>query len=307
MRKAFVKTLVEMADIDERILLLTGDIGYSALEPFADKFPERFLNVGVAEQNMVGLATGMAEGGYIPFVYSIATFCTMRPYEFIRNGPILHNLPVRIVGVGGGFEYGHAGATHHALEDVGIMRTQPGITVIVPADHIQTRSALLAGRGIPGPIYYRLGKDDQTTIPGLNGRFELEKPQLINDGNDLLIIAMGGVSSEAVAAAESLKNRGINSTVMIIASVKPISSEALADIFMRFKVVLTVEGHYTTGGIGSLVSEVIAEYGLGCKVVRCGIKKMKGGKSGSQNFLRHIHGISADKLVTSAINALNLP
>src|SRR5438093_8841337 len=142
MRRAFVNTLVELAERDPRILLLTGDLGYMALESFAERFPDRFVNVGVAEQNMVGLATGLAEAGLIPFVYSIATFASLRPYEFIRNGPILHQLPVRIVGVGGGFEYGHAGATHFALEDVGVMRVQPRIAAVAAADHEQLASAL---------------------------------------------------------------------------------------------------------------------------------------------------------------------
>src|SRR5689334_9912455 len=160
-----------------------------ALEPFADRFPDRFINVGVAEQNMVGLATGLAEAGFLPFLYSIVTFASLRPYEFIRNGPVLHHLPVRIAGVGGGFEYGSAGPTHHGLEDVGIMRIQPGLTVIAPADYRQTRTALLATWDLPGPVYYRLGKDDRTVVPGLEGQFELGRAQVIREGNDLLIVA----------------------------------------------------------------------------------------------------------------------
>src|SRR5271154_5163695 len=142
MRGTFAKTLTELAGIEPRIFLLTGDLGYMALEPFAERYPDRFLNVGVAEQNMVGIATGLAEAGFIPVVYSIVTFASLRPYEFIRNGPILHQLPVRIAGVGGGCEYGHNGATHYGLEDVGVMRVQPGITVVAPGDAAQTRTAL---------------------------------------------------------------------------------------------------------------------------------------------------------------------
>src|SRR5262245_23365599 len=171
MRRAFVQTLTEIADRDSRILLLTGDLGYMALEPFAEKFPSRFFNVGVAEQNMVGLATGLAEAGYLPFVYSIVTFATLRPYEFIRNGPIQHQLPVRIVGMGGGVEYSHNGLSHYGLEDVAVMRAQPGLSVIAPADYQQARAAVLATWDLPGPIYYRLGKDDRTLVPGLDGQF----------------------------------------------------------------------------------------------------------------------------------------
>ena len=182
MRATFVATIAELAAQDERILLLTGDLGFMALEPFSERFPDRFFNAGVAEQNMVGLATGLAEAGYIPFVYSIVTFASLRPYEFIRNGPILHQLPVRIVGVGGGFEYGTAGTSHHGLEDIGVMRIQPGITVIAPADAQQTRTALAATYDLPGPIYYRLGKDDKAVVPGLDGRFALGEAEMIGDG-----------------------------------------------------------------------------------------------------------------------------
>src|SRR5438093_8078761 len=129
MRTAFVRTLTDLAARDDRIVLLTGDLGWSVVEPFAERFPQRFFNAGVAEQNMVGVATGLAEAGFIPFVYSIVTFATLRPYEFIRNGPIQHRLRVRIVGVGGGVEYGSNGLSHYGLEDVAVLRAQPGITI----------------------------------------------------------------------------------------------------------------------------------------------------------------------------------
>src|SRR3954469_24923245 len=139
MRKAFVASLCELAARDERVMLLTADLGWSVLEPFAERFPNRFLNVGVAEQNMLGVATGLARQGRVPFVYSIATFASMRGYEQFRNGAVLHRLPVRVVGIGGGFAYGHAGPTHHALEDLAIARAQPGVTVLAPADQAQAR------------------------------------------------------------------------------------------------------------------------------------------------------------------------
>ena len=150
-RATFVRTLVELAEEDKRIVLLTGDLGFTVVEPFAERFPDRFFNVGVAEQNMLGVATGLAEAGYVPFAYSIATFATLRSYEFVRNGPVLHRLPVRVVGVGGGLEYGMNGLTHYALEDIAVMRAQPGMTVLAPADHQQARAALIASRASPGP------------------------------------------------------------------------------------------------------------------------------------------------------------
>lgn len=304
MRGAFARSLIELAEQDSRILLLTADLGYMVLEPFADKFPDRFFNVGVAEQNMVGVATGLAEAGFIPYLYSIATFAALRPYEFLRNGPILHQLPVRIVGVGGGFEYGSAGVTHYGLEDIGVMRLQPGLTLIAPADHQQARSALLSTWNLPGPIYYRLGKDDKATVPGLDGRFEIGHAQVVRTGDDLLILAMGSISTEAVAAADVLKSKGLSSEVAIVASLTPAPSEDLTALLSRFSVVLTVEAHYLVGGLSSLVSEVVATQGLGCRVVRCAVDSMPIGRSGSQEYMNQAYGLSSQALAETAIRAL---
>jgi transketolase len=304
MRGAFTRSLVELAEREPRILLLTGDLGYTVLETFAERFPDRFFNVGVAEQNLVGVATGLAEAGLIPFCYSIATFISLRSYEFIRNGPILQRLPVRIVGVGGGFEYGPAGATHHALEDVGIMRLQPGLTVIAPADHEQARTAVLATWKRPGPIYYRLGKDDRTAVTGLGGRFELGRIQLIREGAHLLIITMGSIAGEVASAAATLADQGIFCTVAVVASINPAPVDDLAALLARFPLALTVEAHYVIGAVGSLVSEVVAERGLGCRVVRCGVRTTPGATTGSQGYLHHLHGLSSNALVQTALKEL---
>jgi len=304
LRAAFAQTLTELAERDPRILLLTGDLGYMALEPFIDKHPRRFFNVGVAEQNMVGLATGLAEAGFIPFIYSITPFATLRPYEFIRNGPIQHQFPVRIVGVGGGFEYGQNGLSHYGLEDVAVMRAQPGIAVIAPADHEQARSAILATWDWPGPVYYRLGKDDRKVVPGLHGRFNMGHVQRIGEGADLLLIVMGNIAAEAVAATEALAARGVACTVAVVASLNPAPVDDLAAILARFPLALSVEAHYLNGGVGSLVAEVIAERRLDCRLVRCGVKSMPGGVSGSRHFLQHESGISSEALVHTALHAL---
>ena len=297
MRLAFVQTLTELAARDPRIMLLTGDLGYLALEAFADKYPARFLNAGVAEQNMVGVATGLAEAGFIPFIYSIVPFAVLRPYEFIRNGPIQHQLPVRIVGVGGGMEYGLNGLSHYGLEDIAVMRAQPGITVIAPADHEQMRSALRATWNLPGPIYYRIGKDDKTVVAGLNGRFELGCSQQLRDGSDVLIIAMGGVAAEAAAAAEELAAQGISSCVMVVASVTPAPLDDLARALSRFPLAITVEAHNLSGGLGSLVAEVAAERGLPCRVARVAVRTPVTGLCGSQSYLYHKYGLSRVALV----------
>lgn len=304
MRAAFARTLTELAERDERILLLTGDLGYMALEVFAERHPRRFLNVGVAEQNMVGLATGLAEAGFLPFVYSIATFAALRPYEFIRNGPLLHRLPVRIIGMGGGFEYGSAGPTHHGLEDVGVMRVQPGLTVIAPADFQQARSALLASWDLPGPIYYRLGKDDRGLVDGLDGRFRPGEVEELRSGDELLVLAMGSCAADAAQAAADLAGHGVSCGMAVAASLHPAPTAALAALLRRYRLVLTVEAHALVGGIGSLAAEVIAEQGLGCRLVRCAVETPPDGHSGSQAYYHQRHGLDRAGLVRRALQVL---
>lgn len=306
MRGAFIKTLVEVASKDERVFLLTGDLGYSVLEQFAERFPDRFMNVGVAEQNMIGIATGLAEAGFIPFAYSIVTFASLRPYEFIRHGAVLHEFPVRIVGVGGGFEYSHNGPTHYGLEDVGVMRVQPGLTVIAPADAQQTTTALRKTYNQPGPIYYRLGKDDKLTVPGLDGSFELGELQIVRNGADVLIVSMGAISAEVVEAADELASKGVQCTVAIVSSLNPAPTKGLIELLSRFSMVLSVEAHYANGGVGSLVAETIAENNIDCRLVRCAVKTTHNGASGSQKFLHNVHGISRSAVVDMALKSFSL-
>ncbi len=275
-----------------------------ALEPFSEAFPGRFFNVGVAEQNMVGLATGLAEAGMVPFVYSIAPFAALRPYEFLRNGPLLHRLPVRVVGIGGGMEYGPNGISHYALEDVAVMRAQPNMTVIAPADHLQAREALLATVAVPGPIYFRLGKDDTTVVPGLDGAFELGRIQRIREGPDAAIIAMGPIAAEALAAAELMASKGLDCAVAVVASVSPAPTEDLAALLSGCRLAVTVEVHYLNGGLGSLVSEVIAERGLGVRLLRQGVRSMPDELVGSQRYMERSFGLSAEQLAGTVIQEL---
>jgi transketolase len=304
MRGAFARTLTELAEQDPRIFLLTGDLGYMALEPFAERFPDRFVNVGVAEQNMVGIATGLAEAGYVPFVYSIVTFATLRPYEFIRNGPVLHRLPVRIVGVGGGVEYGHNGISHYGLEDIGVLRVQPGITIIAPADHEQTKTALLKTWNLPGPIYYRLGKDDKTVVPLLEGRFSLGHAEVVRQGADILLVTMGSIATEALAAAAELEKQGVSACVLIVSTLNPPPEDDLAAHLSRFASAVAVEAHYAVGGLGSLLCEVVAERSLNCRVIRCAVKDMPDGRTGSQAYMYSTLGVSRQAIVKAVSSSL---
>jgi transketolase len=304
-RNEFARTVVELAERDPRVVLLTGDLGYTVLEPFAERHPDRFFNVGVAEPNMLGLATGLAEAGFVPFVYSIATFASMRGYEFFRNGALLHELPVRLVGVGAGFDYSVNGVTHYALEDIALMRVQPGVTTIAPADPAQARAALLSVWELPRPLYLRIAKTSEP-LPGLDGAFELGRTANIGDGADLVIVALGSAASDAVTAAERLRAEGVDATVAVVSSLNPSPVEDLAELLARIPLAITLEAHYANGGIGSLVSEIVAEQGLDCRVIRCAVDEMPRGSVGSQRFLHEVNALSPDDVAEKALRALSV-
>lgn len=299
MRRAFVRALTELASRDRRIWLLTGDLGYNSIEPFVNRHPDRFLNVGVAEQNMVGVATGLAEAGFIPFCYSISTFATLRPFEFIRNGPVLHGLPVRIVGIGGGVEYGHNGPTHHGLEDVGAMRLLAGMEIFAPADARQAENMVVDTWDRPSPSYYRLGKNEDPVVPGLDGRFRVGEIEVVSEGSEVALLSLGAVSVEAAAAADELAAERIAVRHGVVSSVRPFNRESIADIAAGCRLIVTVEAHRSEGGLGSLVSEIVVETGLRTRVLRVGLDDYGSGRSGAQDYFYRKHGLDASGLAAT--------
>jgi transketolase len=304
-RSAFICSLVELAERDPRVVLLTGDLGFTVIEEFAERFPDRFFNVGVAEQNMLGVATGLAEAGYVPFAYSIATFATMRPYEFIRNGPLLHGLPVRVVGVGTGLDYGNNGVTHYALEDVALMRVQPKMMVVAPADPDQARTSVTATADVRGPIYFRVGKGAQS-IPELGGRFSPGRAELLREGGDIAIIALGAATRIALDAADLLSLSGIKAAVATVSSFNPSPTADIAALLDHISVAITVETHYVNGGLGSFVAEVVAEHGLDVRLTRSAVREMPRALSGTQQYLLERYGLTPRAVADSALASLSL-
>jgi len=300
-RTAFIAELIALGAADPRIVLLTGDLGWSVVEPFADAHPTRFFNVGVAEANMASVAAGLAQEGFVPFIYSIATFSSMRCYEQVRNGAVLQGLPVRVVGIGGGYAYGHAGPTHHALEDIAIARAQPGLTVIVPADPAQTRSVMRALADLPGPAYLRIGKGGNLEVPGLLGRFAPGRPEVIREGDQVLLLGTGSVVHEALVAADLLQQQGVRAAVAVLAHLGFEASEDLALLLSRFPAVVTVEEGYVSGGLGSLVGEAVAERGLRCRLKRCGVNRVPSPRGGSEAYLRGQAGLDGPSLADAAL------
>jgi transketolase len=296
-RKQFVATLSELATADDRVVLLTADLGFMVLEPFAQLHPDRFINVGVAEANMMSMAAGMAREGLIPFCYSIATFASMRGYEQFRNGAVNHELPVRIVGIGGGFAYGSAGPTHHALEDIALMRVQPGVGIVIPADDAQVDRALRDHYARPEPMYLRLAKET-ASHPELNGGFRWGRLEVIGEG-DIVIVAIGSMTGVALEARRQLLSEGIHTAVAVAASVAPAPTEDLVDLLTSKRACIAIEDHRPIGGLGSLVAETIADHGLGVRLIRCGVTDPVAVTSGSEEFMRRRNGLDVNGLMTA--------
>lgn len=301
MRKAFIGTLVDLAENDKRIFLLTGDLGFSFLEQFQKKFPDRFLNMGVAEQNMIGVAAGLGLSGKIVFVYSIIPFITTRCFEQIRNDLCFQNLNVRLIGVGGGFAYGPAGSTHHAIEDVAIMRSLVNMTVITPGDPKETQMAIRASMGFQGPIYIRLGKGNEPVIHS-SLSFKIGKGIVLENGKDIAIIASGSILLTAKQVTDVLKEKKISVCLISMPTIKPLDNEIILESAKKTKAIFTIEEHSIVGGLGSAVSEVLAEskYKVLCK--RFGLGDEHNKLVGSQKYLLEKTGLSVEHIVKTILS-----
>ena len=298
MRNNFIQKLIEIASKDKRIVLLTADLGFSVLEDFARKFPERFYNVGVSEQNMIGVATGLAESGFIPFTYTIAPFSLLRPYEFIRNGPILHNLPVRIVAIGAGFEYGNHGSTHHLIEDIAITRVFPNLSIYSPINGKNAESILDKSYLENNPIYYRIGKNKDSLSDNLD-YVESDNFIQLSKGDDSVAVFGIGSIVEEILKCNNIIDKKISSYA--ITKIDQKIQKELIPIIQKYKNIISVEAHYINGGIGSMIAEIIAENQLTAKLYRLGVRELSDGIFGDAEFMYRKHKIS-DKDIFNLIN-----
>jgi transketolase len=306
MRTAFIDTLCEIAARDQRVWLLTADLGYSVLERFAARFPDRYVNVGVAEQNMIGIAAGLARCGMMPWVYSIANFPTFRCLEQIRNDVCYHKGNVKIVAVGGGFAYGPNGYTHHGVEDLAILRALPNMTVVAPADPVETRLATRAIADRGSPCYLRLGKARESVVHEWAPEFELGKATLVRPGIDITFLSTGGMLEETVAVARRLEASGVEARVLSMHTLKPLDADAVRRAADETGVLITVEEHSITGGLGSAVAEVLAEHGAAVKFRRFGAPDELRHTVGSQAHLRRLCG-DLEELACSLLRTADTP
>ena len=298
MRTAFLQTLFELAKEDERIVFLTGDLGFSVVEPFMEALPKQFVNAGVAEQNMTAIAAGMALCGKIAVTYSIANFPTLRCLEHIRNDVCYHEANVKIVAVGGGFAYGALGASHHATEELGVMRMMPGMTVVAPADPVETRAATRAILAHPGPCYIRLGKAGEPDVHEGPIDFQLGKAIQVRDGRDVTLISTGGMLKTAVGVARRLDERGLSARVLSMHTLKPLDTGAVLAAARETGAIVTLEQHSVIGGLGSAVAEVLAEEpGLQVRFQRIGLPSAFAPRVGSQQYLEEQHGLTEEPVL----------
>jgi len=270
-RDAFGATVLELGEKYPDMVVLTADLMYpTRTDKFAIKYPQRFVDVGVAEQNLVGIAAGLATCGKIPLVADYANFLCLRAGEQIRNDVVYTNLNVKLAALSSGLTFGVGGPSHQSYEDVSLMRALPGLVVIVPSDAQETSKAVKAAMEHVGPVFLRLGRDEEKIVDHGESDFQIGKASMLRQGSDIAIIANGPMVAEAVEAAEMLSAEGISAQVVNMHTIKPIDQEAIFACADKAKLIITVEEHNIVGGLGSAVLEALAEQ-RSCPVIRIGI------------------------------------
>jgi transketolase len=306
MRNAFATALTDVVAADPRVCLVLADLGWGVFDDVEAIAPERVVNVGIAEQTMVGVAAGLAQAGKKAVAYTIAPFVTSRAHDQVRVDVAAGNADVTLVGVGGGVAYGYLGLTHHALDDVAAMRALPHMTVLTPADPADARGAAAAAIAHDGPVYLRLGKNGEPPLLGDDHEFRIGRATRVREGADVTIASMGPILGEALGAAERLAARGIDAAVLHFGTVKPLDTRAIVEALAQTGLVVTLEEHGITGGLGSAVAEVAAEAGIG-RVVRMGFRDTFVHEVGSREHLLAVHGLDAAGVADRTEAALRTP
>jgi len=297
MRDAFVRKLTELASSDDSIFFITADLGFGVFDEYATRFPNQYLNVGVAEQNMTGIGTGLCLEGRKVFTYSIANFATLRCLEQIRNDAAYHDVNLTVVASGGGFSYGALGVSHHATEDLAIMRALPNVSVVAPCSAWEAYHATGALTENTGVGYLRLEKGGIQEAPFEDCKFQLGKAIEYKDGEHVAIITTGGIIEECLEAAHKLDSFGISTRVISMHSVKPIDEEVVLQAARECGSIVTVEEHNRFGGLTGAVAEVIAKSGFNCKFDGVTLDDIYSSEVGDQKYLRSRYGLDANGIV----------
>lgn len=306
MRDAFTRALQRLAAEHPNLMLITGDLGFGVLRPFWETYPRQFINAGIAEQAMTGLAAGMAREGKTVLTYSIGNFPTLRCLEQIRNDCAYHDANVKIVCVGGGFVYGSLGMSHHATEDMAVLRSMPQVTVFTPGDPAEVEAVVPAMVRTPGTCYLRLGRGGEPTLHAEPiSEYRLGQGLTLRSGRDIALLSAGGILSQTMRAADLLAEKGISAEVVSFPTLKPIDRELIISLGRRFPWLICVEEHTVIGGLGSAVCEVVAEEGVGCRVCRMGMPDIYSSIVGTQQYLRSRYGMDDAAIARRAEELVN--
>lgn len=293
MQRAYISALCEIAEKDRNVLSLLADSGTGYDELFRKYFPEQLLDFGIAEENMVAASAGLAMSGKIPFVYTAGAFLAYRSYEFIRDDICFQNLNVKIVGMGAGLSWSTLGPTHHTTEDLGALRALPNLTIFSPSCPRETEQMVKSAYTMKGPVYIKIGMNREPDIYGNDYKFEVGKQYIIREGRGFCVYTTGSIASEVLRAAELLVDDGINITVVVVPTIKPFIGENVLQMADNHHTFFSVEEHSITGGIGSAISEVLAESGKGVKLRRIGLKDCFATGFGTHEQVRAANGLDA--------------
>ena len=306
MRDAFARVLEQEMEQNERIVLITGDLGFGVLRRIHERFPNRLINAGIAEQAMVSMAAGLASTGRTVLVYSIGNFPVLRPLEQIRNDCVYHGADVKIVCVGGGFVYGSLGMSHHATEDMAIMRAIPEMICYTPGDPAETEAVTRDMLWRKGTCYLRLGRGGEPAVhAGPVRGWAFPKAITLRGGKDIAILSAGGILTQAVDAADRLAAKGISAQVVSFPCLKPLDTETVLELLRSFRIIMTVEEHTVIGGFGGAICEIAAETGSGCRVKRIGLEDCFTTVVGDRQYLREIYGMDGEAIAAKAEALLN--
>ena len=296
MRTAYLDTLYELASRDKRVYALISDNGAIVYDKYRKDLASQYLNLGISEANMLGMAAGMASCGKIPFAYTIGAFLAYRAFEFIRNDICLQRQNVKIVGIGAGEVYSALGPTHHTTEDLGGLRALPNLIVICPASPLEAQKATLAAYEYEGPVYLRLGTNREPEIYNEDYSFEVGKGVTIKEGKDVTFIGTGSILKDVLDAAKKLEEEGIHARVINMHTLKPLDQEIILKAMEETGKIITVEDHNVIGGLGSAVAEVIAESGNGVAFQRLGLHDFSSGY-GTYAQVKEMNGIGIEKMI----------
>ena len=302
-REAYGKALVKLGKINDDVVVLDADLSKSTkTNDFCKAYPNRFFNMGIAEQNLVGAACGFAAAGKIPFASTFAMFATGRAFEVIRNSACYPKLNVKICATHAGITVGEDGGSHQSVEDISLMRSIPNMTVLVPADGVEAEKMIFAAAEFNGPMYVRLGRSAVPTLFNEDYNFEIGKGVVLKEGNDATIIACGMMVNEAILAADMLKEENINVRVINMSTIKPVDTELIIKAAKETKAIVTAEEHSIIGGLGSAVSEVVSE---NCPIIvkKVGINDCFG-ESGTPAELLEKYGLTAKHIVEKVKEAM---